>query len=173
MELRIEGQHTTVPADVQAWITARLEALNQPEEDILHARVTLVKHARHRQGSDEARLLVRLPGKTVSATQVGATLEDALYQALDVLTRELREFRTARRGIVKGAGPLSRGRIVRLFPERDYGFIETESRREVYFHAHAVHGLPFAQLTVGMGVDLEIEAGHDGPQASQVRPHGV
>ncbi len=173
MELHIEGQHTAVAADVQSWITERLEALNRPEEDILHARVTLVKHERHRKGSDEARLLVSLAGKTLSATQVGDTLEDALYQAFDVLTRELREFRTARRGIVKGAGLRPRGRIVRLFPERDYGFIETESHREVYFHAHAVHGLPFAQLVVGMGVDLEIEAGHDGPQAARVLPHVV
>lgn len=171
MDLHIEGQHTTVEADVQAWISARLEALNTPEDDILHARVTLVKHERHRQGSDEARLFVSLSGKTLSATRVGDTLEDALYQAFEVLTRELREFRAARRGVVKGATPLPRGRIVRLFPERGYGFIETESHREVYFHEHAVHGLPFARLTVGMGVDLAIEAGHDGPQASRVLPH--
>jgi len=27
--------------------------------------------------------------------------------------------------------------MVRLFVDRGYGFIETDARREVYFHAHA------------------------------------
>lgn len=173
MELQIEGQHTAVAPETQAWIAERLEGLNQPEEDIIHARVTLVKHERHQKGSDEARIFMTLSGKTLTATEVGETLDDALYGAFNVMERELREFRTVRRGVVKGAGPRPRGRIVRLFPDRAYGFIETESHREVYFHAHAVHGLPFAKLAVGMTVELDIEAGHAGPQASRVIPSMV
>jgi ribosome-associated translation inhibitor RaiA/cold shock CspA family protein len=171
MDLHIEGQHTTPAPATQAWIRQRLEGLDQPDQDIIHARVTLVKHERHQKGSEEVRIVVSLPGKTLSAVQNGDTLDDALYGAFDVMERTLREFREVRRGVVKGAGPRPRGRIVRLFPDREYGFIETESHREVYFHAHAVHGLPFDKLAVGMGVDLEIEAGHAGPQASQVIPH--
>jgi len=142
MDLHIEGQHTTVAPETQNWITTRLEALNQPEEDIVHARVTLVKHERHRKGSEEARIFLTLAGKTFSATHGGNTLDDALYGALAVIERELREFRVRRREHVKSTEPRPRGRIVRLFPERAYGFIETESHREVYFHAHAVHGSP-------------------------------
>ena len=59
---------------------------------------------------------------------------------------------------------------MRLFVDRGYGFIETDARREVYFHAHAVHGIPFEKLAVGMVVDLDIEAGKDGPQAARVIP---
>ena len=47
---------------------------------------------------------------------------------------------------------------MRLFIDRGYGFIETDGRQEVYFHAHAVHGIPFEKLAVGMVVDLDIEA---------------
>lgn len=173
MDLKVEGQHTEVSAEVKTWVTSRLEAMNQPDEDIIHARVTLVKNERHQKGSDEARIVLNLSGKTLNATSSGDTLDDALYSALDVIERELREFRVVRRGVVKGAGPRPRGRIVRLFPDRDYGFIETESHREVYFHAHAVHGLPFHKLAIGMGVDLDIEAGNAGPQASRVIPHIV
>jgi len=82
----------------------------------------------------------------------------------------LQDYRTQRRRIVKEPGPRPKGRIVRLFRDRGYGFIETDARRDVYFHAHAVHGLAFAQLAVGMVVELDIEAGNAGPQASRVIP---
>jgi cold shock CspA family protein len=142
-----------------------------PHADILHARVTLLKHERHQQGSEEVRLFLTLPSKTLSVTRTGDTLDEALYQALDVMGHELHEFRAVRQRTVKTPGPRPRGRIIRLFPERGYGFIETESHREVYFHAHSVHGLPFERLAVGMTVELDIEAGHAGPQASRVTLH--
>jgi cold shock CspA family protein len=87
------------------------------------------------------------------------------------MTRELRDFRTQRYDVPKEPGPRIHGRIVRLFPERGYGFIETEAQREVYFHAHAVHGIDCADLRPGMVVDLDIEAGEQGPQASRLTPH--
>jgi cold shock CspA family protein/ribosome-associated translation inhibitor RaiA len=172
MDLQIDEQHTNVEPRVRAWITQRLEELNTPHEDILHARVTLVKQTHHQKGSDEARVFLTLSGKTLSATRTGDTPEDALYKVLEVITRELHDFRsTIRQHAAKTPGPRPRGRIVRLFPDRGYGFIETESHREVYFHAHAVHGIPFEQLAVGMPVDLDLEAGHAGPQATRVTPH--
>lgn len=170
MEVQIEGIHTEVEASLQAWIHDKLAMLNNDHEDIIHARVALVKHERHQKGGDEARVFLTLSNKTLSATRQGDTLQDALYDVLDAMERELGDFRDIRRGVVKGAGPRPRGRIVRLFPERNYGFIETESHREVYFHANSVHGVDFAKLTVGMNVDLDIEAGNQGPQASRVTP---
>jgi cold shock CspA family protein/ribosome-associated translation inhibitor RaiA len=173
MDLHIDAQHANVGPEVRTWITQRLEALNAPHEDIVHARVTLVKQTHHQQGCDEARVFLTLPGKTLSATRTGDTLNDALYQVMDVITRELHDFRSIRQHTVKTPGPRPRGRIVRLFPDRGYGFIETESHRDVYFHAHAVHGLPFEQLSVGMAVDLDVEAGHAGPHATRVTPHTI
>jgi cold shock CspA family protein len=95
------------------------------------------------------------------------------YKVMDVIIRELHDFRIMQQRTVKTPSPHSRGRIVRLFLDRGYGLIETESHRDVYFHAHAVHGLPFEQLRVGMPVDLDIEAGHAGPQATRVTPHNI
>src|SRR5207342_2196505 len=135
-----------------------------------HARITLVKSERHRRGSDEARVLLTLSGKTLSATRTGDTLEDALYGVMEVIERELHDFREIRRGIVKEPGPRPRGHIVRIFHDRGHGFIETESHQEVYFHAHSVQGIPFENLHVDMVVDLDIEAGNRGPQASRVTP---
>jgi cold shock CspA family protein/ribosome-associated translation inhibitor RaiA len=171
MDLHIEGHHTQVGPEVREWIMQRLEALNAPYHDILHARVTLMKHERHHKGSEEVRVFLALAGKILSATGTGDTLDDALYEALEVMTRELHTFRTLRQHAVKTSGPRPRGRIVRLFPERGYGFIETESHREVYFHAHALHGMSFEALAVGMPVELDVEEGHAGLQASRVTPY--
>jgi cold shock CspA family protein/ribosome-associated translation inhibitor RaiA len=171
MELHIEAQHTELEPDLKLWITDRLDALNAPEQDILHARVTVVKHLHHLRGSDEARIMLILAGKTLSATCTGDTITDALYEVFDVIERELHDFRTVRRGVVKAPGPRPHGRIVRVFPDEGYGFIETEAHRDVYFHANAVHGIPFEQLHVNMVVDLDIEAGHAGLQATRVTPH--
>ena len=133
--------------------------------------MTVVKHVHHLRGSDEARVVLVLSGKTLSATRTGDTIEDALYGVFDVIERELHNFRTLRRGVIKDPGPRPRGRIVRVFPDDGYGFIETEAHREVYFHANAVHGIPFEQLHVNMVVDLDIEEGHAGLQATRVTPH--
>lgn len=170
MELHIEGQHTAVAPDLHSWITERLQALDTPYHDILHARLTLVKSERHRHGSDEARVLLSLAGKTLSATRTGDTLEDALHGVMEVIARELHDFRDLRRGRMKEHGPRPRGHIVRLFHDRGYGFIETASHHEVYFHANSVQGIPFEKLHVDMVVDLDIETGNRGPQASRVTP---
>src|SRR6266567_2656869 len=99
MEFQIEGQHTEGAPDLQSWIAEHVDALDAPYHDILHGRVTLVKSARHRRGSDEARVLLTLTGKTLSATRSGDTLEDALYGVLEVIKRELHDFRPRFKGL--------------------------------------------------------------------------
>ncbi|GIX47221.1 MAG: hypothetical protein KatS3mg131_1432 [Candidatus Tectimicrobiota bacterium] len=170
MQIRIEAQHTELEPGLRGWIAERLEELNDSHHDILHARVTVVKSGHHLKGSDEARVVLTLPGKTLSASCQGDTIEDAVYGVFDVIWRELQAFRDKRRQVLKEPGPRPRGRIVRLFRDRGYGFIETESHREVYFHANSVHEIPFEALEVGMPVELDIEQGHAGPQASRVLP---
>ena len=171
MQIYIEGQRTDIQPALRDWITGRLEELNGPHNDILHARVVLDKATHHIQGADEVRVILALAGKTLSASKTCETLDEAVNAVLDTVARELQDYRTQRRGVIKEPGPRPRGRIVRLFMDRGYGFIETDARREVYFHAHAVHGIPFEKLAVGMAVDLDIEAGNEGPQASRVTLH--
>jgi cold shock CspA family protein/ribosome-associated translation inhibitor RaiA len=171
MELQVEAQHTEIDPTLRDWIRVRCETLNTPYEDVFHTRVALLKHPHHLRGSDEVRVVLTLSGKILTATRTGDTLEDALYAVFDVVERELHDFRSLRRGVSKDPGPRVRGRIVRLFADRGYGFIATNTHHEVYFHANAVHGMPFDKLQVGTMVDLEIEPGHQGPQATRVTPH--
>jgi len=62
------------------------------------------------------------------------------------------------------------GRVIRLFPDREYGFIERDDGLEVYFHAHAVKKGGFAQLRSGTPVKFGQEEGLEGPQATWVQP---
>jgi ribosomal subunit interface protein len=171
MQVYIEGQHTEVQPELRAMITKHLEELNAQHDDIMHARVALDKNTHHQQGTDEVRVTLSLPGKMLTAKKTSTTLYNAVNAALTAVERELKEFRDQRRGVVKEPGPRIRGRILRVFRDRGYGFAETETYQEVYFHANSVHGIAFEALEVGMAVDLEIEAGEKGPQASRITPH--
>jgi ribosomal subunit interface protein len=170
MQVYIEGQHTDIQPDLRERIVQRLEELNAQHEDIVHARVALDKDTHHQQGVDEVRVILVLSGKMLTAKKTAPSLYDAANAALETIERELKEFRDQRRRVIKEPGPRIRGRIVRIFRDRGYGFIETETYQEVYFHANSVHGIPFDQLEVGMAMDLGIEAGEKGLQASRVTP---
>lgn len=170
MQVYIEGQHTDVQPELRERITQRLEELNAQHEDIVHARVALDKDTHHQQGVDEVRVILALSGKTLTAKKTAASLYDAANAALETVERELKEFRDQRRGVVKEPGPRIRGRIIRIFRDRGYGFVETETYQEVYFHANSVHGIAFEELEEGMAMDLAIEAGEKGPQASRLTP---
>jgi ribosomal subunit interface protein len=171
MEIHIEGQHIAIPAALHDWITERLDALNTPQDDIVHARVALEKNQHHQQGADEAHIVLAMTGKTLSVTKTGKTFDEAVNQAFDAITREVRDFRQQRRRVVKEPGLRLRGRIVRIFHDRGYGFAETDAHREVYFHVTSVHGIAFEELDVDMLVDMDIETGDRGPQAAWVTPH--
>ena len=171
MQLSIEGHQTDVQPELRERITQRLEELNLQHEDIVHARVALDKATRHQQGADEVRVILGLSGKMLTAKKTAPNLYDALNAALETMERELKEYRQQRRGVVKEPGPRIKGRIARVFRDRGYGFLETDTNQEVYFHANSVHGIAFEELEGGMVMDLEIEAGDRGPQASRVTPH--
>jgi ribosomal subunit interface protein len=170
MQIEIEGHHTDILPELRERITQSLEELNVQHEDIISARVALDKGIHHQQGADEVRIILSLPAKMLTAKKTGTTLFDATNAALETIERELKEFRDQRQGVVKAPGPRIRGRILRVFRDRRYGFVETETFQEVYFHANSVHGIAFEKLEVGMAMDLEIEAGDKGPQASRVTP---
>ena len=95
----------------------------------------------------------------------------ALRDAFDGVCRELQDYARVRRGEVKAHEPRPErphGRVIKLFPERGYGFLESEEGALVYFHEHSVLDGAFPRLSVGAEVRFEEEAGERGPQASTV-----
>jgi cold shock CspA family protein len=61
------------------------------------------------------------------------------------------------------------GTVVELDPLGEFGLIETEDGREIYFHRNSVLGGAFSRLTVNSRVTYAEEMGEKGPQASTVK----
>ena len=51
----------------------------------------------------------------------------------------------------------------------EFGFLESDDGREIYFHAHSVLDGKYDRLKPGMQVTYHEEMGEKGPQASTVR----
>ena len=116
-----------------------------------------------------AKGLLRSAGDMIRGRQLVAGDEVEEIWALKDVSFEIR------RGEVKTHGSEgSVGRVVRLFPEQNYGFIEYPGSPDLYFTRNAVSGDAYDQLKIGAMVLVTIATGEGpmGPQASSVRPVG-
>jgi cold shock CspA family protein/ribosome-associated translation inhibitor RaiA len=93
----------------------------------------------------------------------------AVREAFHAARRELEDYVREMRGDVKGREGPSRGRIVRLLPWEDCGFIESADRRELYFHRHSVLRGNFDELKAGDEVTFVEEEAEKGSNAKSVR----
>lgn len=92
-------------------------------------------------------------------------IRDAFKEA----RRQLQEYARRARRQTKLHVPMPAGRVSKLFPDEDYGFLETADGREVYFHRHSVLNRAFDRLKIGSTVSFTEEIGEKGAQASTVR----
>jgi cold shock CspA family protein/ribosome-associated translation inhibitor RaiA len=96
----------------------------------------------------------------------------AIRDAFNAAARKLQDYVRRRRGKIKIHDTTPRAQIRKLFPEEDYGFLETPDGREIYFHRNAVLGVGFEDLEIGTEVLFAEEMGEKGPQATTVRVNG-
>lgn len=177
MELHIEGQHVEVSEAMRRLMVERLERLNAHHDDIIHARVSLVKSNHHQHGSDEARVVLAMNRrKVLQAVKVGKTVEDAISNAFEALQREVADYRSRRRELDKQrlktakVGPRVSGTVVQLAPEQGYGLVDIGEASDVHFVRHAVVGAAFERLTEGQTVEVDVVAGPQGYEATRVVP---
>ena len=100
-------------------------------------------------------------------------LPQAIGEAFDKARRQLLEIKRIQRGEVKTPGLPPHGRVVRLVEESAdgrYGFLESGSGTEIYFHENSISGMAFEDLEEGMEVRYVEAEGNEGPQASLVIP---
>lgn len=121
---------------------------------------------------------LKVPGREIAANSTGprdAAHEDmhvAIRDAFDAVQRRLQDHARKGQGVVKTKETPDHGRIARMMPEEDYGFIETSDGMDVYFHRNAVVDGSFDKLEPDQEVRLVIVEGDKGPQASTVKPVG-
>jgi predicted RNA-binding protein YlqC (UPF0109 family)/cold shock CspA family protein len=65
---------------------------------------------------------------------------------------------------------ICRGKIKRLFEDRNYGFIETEDGRAVYFDASSLKEVDIRSLSLNQQVEFDVEQGPKGFRAVSVVP---
>jgi cold shock CspA family protein/ribosome-associated translation inhibitor RaiA len=171
-DIHIEGRQVEILPEWRVKIETELARLQEHYHDpILHARVEIIGTPHHRLGAFEVHLVVNVPGDAVTLVRQGDLVMPLVVEAFDALDRRLREHSEVVQQQVKTHEEVAEhGRVVRLFPEDDYGFIETDDGLEVYFHAHALKKGKFSGLEPGMAVKFAQEAGDQGPQAIWVQP---
>jgi ribosomal subunit interface protein len=169
-DVHIKGQHLEILPEWQEKIEAELERLQKhSHEPIIHARVEIMGTRHHRHGAFEVHLAANLPGHTLTVSHQGEYVLPLIVEAFAALDRQIREHASQRQQQVKvHEEHVHRGRVVRLFPEEEYGFIAAPEGDEIYFHANALKRGVFEKLTAGLAVEFGLEEGEKGPQATWV-----
>jgi ribosome-associated translation inhibitor RaiA/cold shock CspA family protein len=154
-------------------LTQRFEKFS---DQIIRCHVTVeAPHRHHRQGQlFDVRMDITVPGRQIAVQRARAAApshEDpyvSLRDAFRAARRKLQDYERERYQQVKTHADLPHGRICELHPGKDFGRIETQDGRLIYFHRHSVLGRQFEKLTTGTAVRFAEEQGEQGPQASTV-----
>ena len=170
------GPSEAVEANIRKW-AAKLDRIC---DNIMRCKVVVEAPLKHKRqgGHFHTRIDITVPGGEFvinrepdphhSYEDVYVSIRDAFKSA----KRQLEEYVNRRKGHVKTHEPIPHGRITALFPEEDYGRIETADGRDIYFHRNSVLNANFEKLEIGMEVRFDEEKGDHGPQASTVRVIG-
>jgi len=169
------------PALEQA-IRQQVDELERFCDRIISCRVVVERRdLRHVHGNlFDVRVDLTVPGREIVVgrdSRRNQANEDpyvAVRDAFHAARRRLEDYARTQRGDVKLHAVPDHGRVARLLPERDCGFIETPAGEEIYFHRNSVAEANFDDLEVG--AEVRYVARHDesaaGPQASTVVPLG-
>ena len=179
--LQITFRHMDTSPAVEARIRQRAQELEHFYNRIISCHVTVESRHRQRQGNlFEVRIDLVVPGREIVVggdRGLNHAHEDAhvaVRDAFDALRRRLEDHSRQGRGDVKVHAVPDHGKVARILPDRDGGFIVTASGEEIYFHRNAVTDGSFDALEIGAEVRFvarEFESA-GGPQASTVTPLG-
>lgn len=141
---------------------------------IMGCRVTvgIIQKHRHQGKLFNIRIDLSVPGSEIVINRDQA--EDiyvAIRDAFDHARRRLEDYARRHRGDVKAHELESHGRVVRLFTDEGYGFIEKADGTQFYFHRYNVVHPDFDELEVSDEVSFLEEGGSEGLQANRVSAH--
>jgi ribosomal subunit interface protein len=173
MKLPLQVTFRNIPSSeaIETHINEKAAKLDRFYDRIMGCRVVVesTQRRRHQGKLYGVRIDITVPRKELAVTrEENEDVYVAVRDAFDVASRRLEEHARRERGDVKiHQGPQS-GRIIKLFPDEQYGFIGTPDEREVYFHHNSVQNADVGRLKVGTEVSFVEEQGTEGPQAARV-----
>lgn len=126
-------------------------------DGIVSCRVVIeMPHHHHGAGKQfRVRVEVAVPGEKLVANRkpdahhAYTDVYIAIRDAFDAMRRQLEDYSRALHGRLKAHERPSRGRIIELTPDEDYGRIEGLDGRLVYFHRNSVVDAAFDDLQGG------------------------
>jgi cold shock CspA family protein/ribosome-associated translation inhibitor RaiA len=168
---------------VEARIREWADKLDRVFDRIIRCEVVIDDPHRHHHKGHQYSVRVRLtvPGtEIVTSHSVGddGAHEDLYVAVRDAFTatkRQLEDYvrKTLRRGDIKREGiGAAHGRVSFLDVEKEWGWIEPDDGRRIYFHRNSVQG-GIDGVNVGDEVRFTEELGNKGPQASTVERIGA
>jgi ribosomal subunit interface protein len=182
LPIQITFRHTTSSPAIEARIRQRTEELDRFFDRIISCRVVVeCSQARHRQGNlFRVRVDLKVPGREIvvgrdrAANRAHEDIYVAIRDAFDAAQRALEDHARLMRRDVKLHAVPDHGRIVRMLPEKNCGFILAADGNELYFHRNSVANDGFDKLSVGDEVRFVAQDSESpqGPQASTVVPLG-
>ncbi len=163
---------------MDAFIRERLAELLRVDSRIDECTVNIEKTEKPRKSGNP--FLVRIIVKILATSDIvverdssGISMRDPLYPILShVFATAKRKIMERVRGNPRGGVRLQAeyGAVVsKLFPDKKYGFLMTDSGKSVFFDESSVVGDEFDLLKKGMGVWFIERQGEKGPWASLVR----
>ena len=180
--LQITFRHMDSSEAVAARIRERAGELERFSDRIISCRVVVeCRHPRRRQGNlFRVRVDLKIPGREIAVGRDPAahhSHEDvyvAIRDSFDAARRLLEDHVREARGDVKLHAVPDHGRIARILPEQNCGFIVSADGNEIYFHRNSVANSGFDKLAVGDEVRFVAQHSEsaEGPQASTVVPLG-
>lgn len=162
---------------IEAKIRQEVEKLNRFYDFIIGCRVTVAApHRHHHQGNIyEVRIDITVPhaelviNRTPSQNHAYEDVYVAIRDAFAAAKRRLERYAEKQRNETKVHEIPCHGRIISLFLDDGYGFIETTEGDEVYFHENSLLNCTLKDLEIGSEVRLVEHIGDKGLQASSVR----
>ena len=182
LPLQITFRHMDPSPAIEARIRQRAEELDQFFDRIISCRVVVeCSHPRRQQGKlFEVRVDLTVPGAEIvigrnpGMDHAHEDVHVAVRDTFDAARRRLEDHARDLRGAVKRHAVPDHGRVARLLPDRDCGFILSAAGDEIYFHRNSVVSGAFDKLEIGAEVRFVAQDAEsaDGPQASTVVPIG-
>lgn len=167
------------PTDaLRAYAERRANKLYELDSRITSLHVTIESPHKHHAHGNAYRVVVEAhaPGHTIVSghqrpddprfRDAYAAIDDAVDDAVRRV-HDARDKQAHPRHAAHHLRP-SRGRVAKLFVDDGYGFLESETGEEIYFHENSVLGHGFDRLAIGTRVRYAEEIGDKGPQASTV-----
>jgi ribosome-associated translation inhibitor RaiA len=177
--LEIRFHNLEPSAALENAIRDRVAKLDRLFPRLTSCRVSVeAPHRQHRKGNLwEVHVELGVPGGTIAVSRephhprekyASPDVYKALRDAFDSAERQLLDYKRRLNGEVKPHETFFHGQVAQLNPERDCGFLLTNTGTQLYFHRNSVMEGSLEELAPGTAVHYVETSGDTGPTAAKV-----